>query len=440
MFLHRYFIALVIMTEQSMVRSFRGDYAVTGDIIDNTITVEKEKNGKSDVIMKAINPLSDSDCLHHITFCSKTEAASLSQASIRAIKKMTVTASDVVSYGIHLNRTAHNAFIKVLWNKGNVMRVKNGLKPKDFHITLSALHLNDDEVSHEITVQEVLTGSVTERQAEHLLYHLVHIKEDHAGAMLLLNFWMHEADFAKSEKLIYRLAECLFKLRKYKACMFACVHLLQTMIATSEQVHAHTIYSNAIRIMKKCAVKTQVSLVMTDTEHADFQDINCHVRHLLFDTNFTSCQLVNFINNIDLPSLSDASHLKRAHQRLPCVPQSLARYFTWIVPGFLAGMSSPRTQTDIDLLEKIGIKLVMTLTEESPLNADWFNEREIDNQLIPVKNMEAPTLQQANFFILACQRYWNSHKAILIHCGGGGPGGDDVSLLSSSLEMRSAKQ
>ena len=407
------------MTEQNMIMKFRGAYAVTGDIIKNIINEEKASCSKAYEIMKTVKPLADSSCPHHITFCSKTEAASLPEASIRAIKSMTLTASDVISYGMHLNRAKHNAFIKIVWNKGNLMRVKYGFKPKDFHITLSALHLNDEEMSHEITAQEALTGSLTERQADHFLYHLLHIKEDHAGAMLLLETWMQDAKFASSEKLVYRLVECLFKLEKYKACVLACLRLLQTIIEESQDVPADSIYSNAVKILKKCALETQASLVMTDAEYTELQEINCDVRRQLYETDFTSCKLVDFINTIDLPCLGTASHLKRAHQRLPIVPQSLPRYFTWVVPGFLAGMSSPRKQADIDLLERVGIKSIITLTEESPLNTEWFKDREIENQLLPVQNMGPPSIQQVDYFIRMCQRHWNDHKAILCHCGGG---------------------
>ena len=402
-----------------MIMKFRGAYAVTGDIIENIINHEKASSDKTDEIMKAIKPLTDSDCAHHITFCSKTEAACLSEASIRAIKSMTLAASDVISYGMHLNRAKHNAFIKIVWNKGNLMRVKYGFKPKDFHITLSALHLNDEEMSHEITAQEALAGSLTERQADHFLYHLLHIKEDHAGAMLLLETWMQDAKFASSEKLLYRLVECLFKLEKYKACVLACLRLLQTIIEESQDVPADSIYSNAVKILKKCALETQASLVMTDAEYTELQEINYDVRRQLYETDFTSCTLVDFINTIDLPCLGTASRLKRAHQRLPIVPQSLPRYFTWVVPGFLAGMSSPRKQADIDLLQRVGIKSVITLTGESPLNTEWFKDREIENQLLPVQNMGPPSIQQVDYFIRMCQRHWNDHKAILCHCGGG---------------------
>ena len=143
--------------------------------------------------------------------------------------------------------------------------------------------------------------------------------------------------------------------------------MLQELIEGSEEVPADTIYLNAVKILKKCALETQVSPVMTDAEYAELQDISCEVRRQLYETDFTSYKLIDFLNSIDLPCLGNANHLVRAHQRLPTLPQSLARYFTWIVPGFLAAMSIPRHQADIDLLEKIGIKLVVTLTAESPL-------------------------------------------------------------------------
>ena len=46
----------------------------------------------------------------------------------------------------------------------------------------------------------------------------------------------------------------------------------------------------------------------------------------------------------------------------------LPRFFSWIYPGRLAGMSTPRHGRDIDILIKMGFTYLLTLTKASPLH------------------------------------------------------------------------
>jgi atypical dual specificity phosphatase len=98
---------------------------------------------------------------------------------------------------------------------------------------------------------------------------------------------------------------------------------------------------------------------------------------------------------------------------------SLPRFFRWIVPFFLSVMSTPRHERDIDALASahIGIRHVVTLTEETPLPEEWFFNKTISHTHIPVANYRAPTIEQTDLFF----RLINDpiRTPLLIHCGGG---------------------
>jgi atypical dual specificity phosphatase len=98
---------------------------------------------------------------------------------------------------------------------------------------------------------------------------------------------------------------------------------------------------------------------------------------------------------------------------------SLPRYFRWIVPFFLSVMSTPRHERDIDALASahIGIRHVITLTEEEPLPEEWFFNKTISHTHLPVGNYHAPTIEQVDLFF----RLINdpTKTPLLIHCGGG---------------------
>ncbi|CAF3954093.1 unnamed protein product [Rotaria sordida] len=98
---------------------------------------------------------------------------------------------------------------------------------------------------------------------------------------------------------------------------------------------------------------------------------------------------------------------------------SLPRFFRWIVPFFLSIMSTPRHERDIDVLASahIGIRHVITLTEETPLPEEWFFNKTISHTHLPIENYRAPTIEQVDLFF----RLINdpTKTPLLIHCGGG---------------------
>lgn len=95
--------------------------------------------------------------------------------------------------------------------------------------------------------------------------------------------------------------------------------------------------------------------------------------------------------------------------------KELPRFFTWLYPHRLSGMSTPRTVADIELLQEMGITHVLTLTEETPLPAAWFAFRPISNLFVPIANYHSPTLAEMD----SIYKHVQEGGTWLVHCGGG---------------------
>ncbi|KAH8834988.1 ATP dependent DNA ligase [Flagelloscypha sp. PMI_526] len=99
----------------------------------------------------------------------------------------------------------------------------------------------------------------------------------------------------------------------------------------------------------------------------------------------------------------------------------LPRFFRWLVPFSVAIMSTPKNVDDIMALasQELGIRHVITLTEEEPLSRAWFHarKRNIRNTHFSVPNYHPPSIEQMDLIMKLIQDPEN--RPILIHCGGG---------------------
>lgn len=83
-------------------------------------------------------------------------------------------------------------------------------------------------------------------------------------------------------------------------------------------------------------------------------------------------------------------------------------------------MSTPRGPGDLHQLASphLGVRHVLTLTEESPLDAAWFaGLPNLRHTHMPVKNYEAPTSAQIDTFLRLAGA--DDSAPLLVHCGGG---------------------
>ncbi|CCO33360.1 Dual specificity protein phosphatase 23 EC=3.1.3.16 [Rhizoctonia solani AG-1 IB] len=101
---------------------------------------------------------------------------------------------------------------------------------------------------------------------------------------------------------------------------------------------------------------------------------------------------------------------------------TLPRFFSWMIPFYMALMSTPRNADDIAALVSpaIGIRHVLTLTEESPLPETWFHQVATDrirHTHVPIPNYMPPTIEQMDIIIRRIHEPDGS--PVLVHCGGG---------------------
>ena len=107
----------------------------------------------------------------------------------------------------------------------------------------------------------------------------------------------------------------------------------------------------------------------------------------------------------------------------------LPRFFSWVYPDKIAGMSTPRNKADCTILKRMGFTHVLSLTEETPLDDAWFAMGP-QRLYIPLSNYDSPTLQEMDqvYDRISEGGVW------LIHCGGGlGRAGTVLACLVAML-------
>merc|ERR1719171_1844362 len=78
-----------------------------------------------------------------------------------------------------------------------------------------------------------------------------------------------------------------------------------------------------------------------------------------------------------------------------CGEVELQRNFSFLLED-VAVSSTPKRKDQIVAMHSLGIVLVITLTEETPLVPEWFQGTGVENLFVPVPNYEPPSLAQAS--------------------------------------------
>ena len=91
--------------------------------------------------------------------------------------------------------------------------------------------------------------------------------------------------------------------------------------------------------------------------------------------------------------------------------------FSWVDSPRLAALSFPDAE-DLRWLRRNGIDIVMTLTEE-PLPRQWVNEAGILAVHLPVRDMQAPSVEQLEAAIETIENAKASGMAVAVHCMAG---------------------
>ncbi|WP_313297658.1 ATP-binding cassette domain-containing protein [Diaphorobacter sp.] len=96
--------------------------------------------------------------------------------------------------------------------------------------------------------------------------------------------------------------------------------------------------------------------------------------------------------------------------------------FLWIVPGKLAGAAMPGAVTDIDhdltLLKRVGITMLITLTERD-IDQAALQRNGLKNLHLPVYDREAPSMGQIQMLLKRMEVLLAQGEVLAVHCLGG---------------------
>ncbi|KAL1412984.1 hypothetical protein Q8F55_000733 [Vanrija albida] len=293
-------------------------------------------------------------------------------------------------------------FLTVLWAQGDAWRRAHGLGCKEYHVTLSA---EDDH-----TVPKGV-GALAAADSAALLEQLSALGEvalDHAALACEGPFIAERmvADYPDSYRGYARLADST---PDPKAAALAYARaaalnpaLLPRAAAQIEKLRDEVSYGAVLTAAERAALPPGIAAHLL---HPWPGELDAALAHVLW------------------------RHGTASRERQISASYELPRFFSWLYPGRVAGMSTPRNAADVDALAAMGFTHVLSLTEETPLPEAWFRFV-LEHVFVPVPNYHAPTLAEmdAVWGMVAEGGAW------LVHCGGGvGRAGTVLACLVAML-------
>ncbi|KAJ3554033.1 hypothetical protein NM688_g3312 [Phlebia brevispora] len=353
---------------------FRGCVALVGRDVDALV----EHTLDSPAWRSAGYTISPTTSPYHITILTKDELRSLAlrPSSAQVLERMP---SDETFERLRVH--AH---------RGQELRKQLGLPPKEFHITLSQsdAHDIDKGISSLLTP---LPHDATPTLLDHLTYTLRLERNYVQARCLALQLCMREPE---SSKGFVRLGDTAYETAEFKlamlayACALICAETTEwgAVIADHEMVQIREELSDVLLKPWSSELRSSISEVQ------GFPVLRREPREQLF-----------------VPPHFDGT---TASYKLP-------RFFRWLVPYYIALMPTPRNASDIAVVgsSHLGIRHVLTLTEETPLKPEWFVGTPVKNTYLPIPNYHPPTVEQMDLIIRLLQD--GDNIPMLIHCGGG---------------------
>ncbi|KAK0467007.1 ATP dependent DNA ligase [Desarmillaria tabescens] len=376
----------------TVLHRFRGCLALTGPVVDEL--------AHSAIAYCTSTPASttfDGGPSFHITVLTKEELRRQDERSEHSKENIQADASRIYSAGIGGNKGVY--FVVIIWAAGQQLRKRLGLPPKDFHITLT----RTDNHEMDKSIHSLLHGQPPQSPSSDFLDHLtytLHITADHQTERQYCIQLIHT--MPDSHRGFLRLGDVSLSLSLHKLAMLSYCRAFP--LATSQNVKDYCVKKSI-----ECSHYTEWGCLFMDSEREQLpaeitalllRPWSGELRELLSEANITPT----------LPVASRQPMYVSSGQRLP-------RFFRWLIPFYFAIMSTPRTEQDITLLASIGIKHVLTLTEEEPLPQSWFAGTAISNTFLPVSNYCPPSIEQMDIIM---RLFDDPEKVLLlVHCGGG---------------------
>jgi len=95
------------------------------------------------------------------------------------------------------------------------------------------------------------------------------------------------------------------------------------------------------------------------------------------------------------------------------------RNFSWLIEGEIAGMAKPASSVnDFEFLREEGLEAIVSLSE-IPLSEVLIEEFGFAVKHIPIRDFEAPTLEQIEDFVAFAENARSEGKKLVVHCDAG---------------------
>jgi atypical dual specificity phosphatase len=92
--------------------------------------------------------------------------------------------------------------------------------------------------------------------------------------------------------------------------------------------------------------------------------------------------------------------------------------FSWVIERQLAGMAMPRDRAMLAALAALGVRAVLSLTEE-PLPAALLEQHGLHARHLPLADFTAPTVAQAMVAVEAINAFLSANEPVVVHCAAG---------------------
>jgi len=92
--------------------------------------------------------------------------------------------------------------------------------------------------------------------------------------------------------------------------------------------------------------------------------------------------------------------------------------FSWLIERRLAGVSYPRSEDALALLWQLGVRALLSLSEE-PVPSGLLTRYGFQVQHLPVADFTAPTLSQVKQAIVGIDGFLAQGLPVAVHCGAG---------------------
>ncbi|THY75353.1 hypothetical protein D6C86_03755 [Aureobasidium pullulans] len=401
---------------------------------------------------------------YHVTILTKAESQQLNNSvdtphqTSKIVERLLSTPQlleDPIDLGVAIHGST--GFNVLFWPQGNNIRHQLGLSNKQFHITLTSDDKHDiDKGVNSITRCKTLDSdhidlivrscATLAKKAEHqqsMLEVLRFVARFHTSCLSEISFdtvWRLLSKLSgKSESSVLaceyldthpgnvsallRTAQCCHLPLEAKRAMCLYAQAADLLLPDGREA----IVSQCVAALVSCSEHTEFGLFFLDGEVEDWKHNrplysacqkafqNPQLRRLV-QQQITTSRDQDIVTLI--PILLSLASNQDMFTPLAGELYRLPRFFRWLLPFRLAVMSTPRCKEDITALATQNITLVVTLTEEEPLSAEWFADTSCRNVLMPVRNYKAPTVEQVDEFI-GCIDILPIEQAALVHCGGG---------------------